>query len=79
MAEKFGPKWLFGGAVLIPAVLTLLTPLVASFSADLLFALRFVQGLAQGVVFPSQMVLLARYRLKRQWMMLVELGTFGIF
>ena len=61
LAEMFGAKWLFGGAIFTSAVLTVLMPLAAKTSFYLLFALRFIEGFVQGVVYPSLMVIISRY------------------
>ena len=46
LAELVGGKWLFGTGVLVTAILTLLTPLAASTSVYLLYAVRIIEGLA---------------------------------
>ena len=46
-AEQFGAKLVFGMAVLVPSILSLLTPVVARWSAQALVALRIIMGLAQ--------------------------------
>jgi len=50
---------LFGGGVLTTAVLTLLTPVAARFSAYMLIALRVLEGIGEGVTFPSMHALLS--------------------
>ena len=61
LAELVGGKWLFGSGVLVTAILTLLTPLAASTSVYLLYAVRIIEGLAEGVCFPSIYAMLARW------------------
>ena len=53
MAERVGGKVLFGGGVLVTAVLTLLTPVAARWSVYMLIALRVLEGISKGVTFPS--------------------------
>jgi len=68
LAELFGAKWLFGGGILVTAVFTLLTPLAALQSLDdpasppyLLYAVRIIEGLGEGVTFPAMLAFLARW------------------
>merc|ERR1719187_2938335 len=60
LAELFGGKWLFGGGILVTAVFTLLTPLAALQSLAnphshpfLLYGVRIIEGLGEGVTFPA--------------------------
>ena len=59
MAERIGGKILFGGGVLVTAVLTLLTPMAARLSVYMLIALRVLEGIGEGVTFPSMHALLS--------------------
>lgn len=52
LAEKFGAKWIFGGSILITALLSLLGPFAARWGFVAFFLSRFGQGLAEGVVWP---------------------------
>ena len=52
LASRFGGKWIFGIAILITAVMSLLGPAAAALDWRLLMATRIVQGLAEGVCFP---------------------------
>jgi len=62
LAEMFGGKWLFGVGVLVTAVFTLLTPLAATSNRlYLLYAVRVVEGLGEGVTFPAMLAMLARW------------------
>ncbi len=47
MATRFGGKWVFGIGILITAVLTVLTPIVARYSVKLFIALRVVEGIGE--------------------------------
>ncbi|XP_023709473.2 putative inorganic phosphate cotransporter isoform X1 [Cryptotermes secundus] len=53
VAEVVGAKRVFGGAVLINGVLSLVLPFLARTHWTLLLVTRALQGLAQGVVFPA--------------------------
>ena len=53
LAEKIGTKRILGGATLFCSILTLLIPIVSNESIWLVFALRVLQGLANGVTYPS--------------------------
>ena len=60
--QMFGGKWLFGVGVLVTAVFTLLTPLAATSNRlYLLYAVRVVEGLGEGVTFPAMLAMLARW------------------
>ena len=61
LAELFGGKWLFGSGVLVTAIFTLLTPLAASTSVYLLYTVRIIEGLGEGVCFPAMYAMLARW------------------
>ncbi len=64
LAEKFGGKWIFGGAVLIPGILTLLNPIAARTDYRLLIGLRVLMGMASGPAFPSAGVLWGKWVMK---------------
>jgi len=49
----------FGGGVLVTAGLTLLTPVAARCSVYMLICLRVLEGMSEGVTFPSMYVLLS--------------------
>ncbi|XP_068130532.1 sialin-like isoform X2 [Hyperolius riggenbachi] len=53
LAGKIGGKFLLGFGVLGTAVLTLLTPLAADLGVGYLIAVRVLEGLGEGVTFPS--------------------------
>jgi MFS family permease len=60
MAERFGAKWIFGGSILITAILSLLGPVAARTHYILFIVTRIGQGLAEGVVFPCMNAMIAR-------------------
>lgn len=53
LASRIGGKHLFGGGILVTAVLTLLTPVCARWNLYLLIAIRVIEGLFEGVTYPS--------------------------
>lgn len=61
LAQRFGPKVLLLSTAIICSVLTLLTPLAASIDWKVLCALRVLQGLSQGFIFPSVHTSLAKW------------------
>lgn len=62
LAERFGPKIVIFFAMLISSLLTVLTPLAASVGGwQLLCGLRVLEGLCQGVIFPSSHSLLSKW------------------
>ncbi|CAN7999053.1 unnamed protein product, partial [Ixodes hexagonus] len=61
LAERFGAKWLYGVGVLITALLTLLTPVAATWSFYAFVALRVMMGLGEGVTFPAMHAMIARW------------------
>eukprot|EP00058_Branchiostoma_floridae_P027629 XP_002613120.1 hypothetical protein BRAFLDRAFT_73023 [Branchiostoma floridae] len=53
LATKFGGKVLFGGGIAMTALLTLFTPLAVKGGAYTLMGVRIVEGLFEGVTYPS--------------------------
>lgn len=60
-AEYMGGKLVFGSGIVLSALLTVLTPLSARFSTELLIAVRVIIGIVQGVVFPAINSMLATW------------------
>lgn len=60
-AEYFGARLTFGLGVVVPSVLSLLSPLCINISEHLFIALRVLEGMTQGVVFPSVHLLIAAW------------------
>lgn len=52
---------MFGSGIVLSALLTVLTPLSARFSTELLIAVRVIIGIVQGVVFPAINSMLATW------------------
>lgn len=73
MAKKVGGKVMLLGAISLCSLLSLLTPLFASFGWKAVVALRVIQGLCQGCIFPSTHTLLAK------WAPPSERGTIGTY
>ncbi|XP_048241386.1 sialin-like, partial [Haliotis rufescens] len=53
LATRYGGKYLFGGGIFVTAVLTILTPVFATWSVYLLIAVRVIEGLFEGVTYPA--------------------------
>ncbi|KAK7489398.1 hypothetical protein BaRGS_00019342 [Batillaria attramentaria] len=61
LARVLGGKPLFAGSVIGCSALSLLTPLAARLDVGFLIGVRVVQGLLQGLVFPSMQVILSKW------------------
>ncbi|KAK4293223.1 hypothetical protein Pmani_034057 [Petrolisthes manimaculis] len=61
MAETYGSKRVYGGAILIGGILTLLTPVAANAHYIVLILLRTLIGLSNGVVYPAMNAMVARW------------------
>lgn len=73
LAQRFGPKIFLLSTGIICSVLTLLTPVAAAIDWKVLCGLRVLQGLAQGVIFPSVHTSLSK------WVHPSERGFLGTF
>ncbi|XP_066993507.2 sialin [Anabrus simplex] len=73
VAEVYGTKRVFGGAILLNGLLCLLLPMAARMHWYLLLIIRALQGLAQGVLFPALSACAAR------WIPLKERAKFLAF
>lgn len=73
VAEVWGTKTVFGSSILINGILSLALPLAARLHWSLLLAIRALQGLAQGVVFPCLSATVA------QWVPIPERARFISF
>lgn len=72
LADKYGGKHLIGFGLLLTAVLTLLTPIVAELGgANWLIAVRVLEGLGEGVMFPALNTIMAK------WIPPAEKGRLG--
>lgn len=61
LAEIYGGKRIYGFGVLITAIFTILTPYAASSSMTALIIVRVIEGMGEGVTFPSMHAMLARW------------------
>uniref|UniRef100_A0A8B9UJL1 Solute carrier family 17 member 4 n=1 Tax=Anas zonorhyncha TaxID=75864 RepID=A0A8B9UJL1_9AVES len=82
-AGLLGGKLVLGSGLLLSSALTLLVPRAAELGAGFLVGLQALLGLAQGVIFPAQYTLWAKWAppLERSWLMnIADAGcTFGTF
>lgn len=53
LAAKYGGNVIFGCGIGLTALLTLLTPLAANISLYMLLAVRIIEGIFEGMTFPS--------------------------
>ncbi|KAK7105272.1 sialin-like [Littorina saxatilis] len=53
LSNRFGGKYLYGGGILMTAILTLLTPVFTTWSIYLLISARVLEGVFEGVTYPS--------------------------
>ncbi|XP_056291616.1 sialin [Pseudoliparis swirei] len=61
LAGRYGPKWLLGFGILGTVVFTLLTPVAADLGPSYLIAVRVLEGIGEGVTFPSMYVMWAAW------------------
>ncbi|XP_055083190.1 sialin-like isoform X2 [Periophthalmus magnuspinnatus] len=61
LAGRFGPKWVLGFGVLGTVLFTLLTPVAADWGAGYLIAVRALEGVGEGVTFPSMYTMWAAW------------------
>ncbi|XP_060523249.1 sialin [Cylas formicarius] len=73
LAELFGGKLVYGVGVLITAVFTLLSPVAARTSFPLFILVRVLEGMGEGVTFPSMHAMLAK------WVPPLERSKFGAY
>ncbi|KAL7031546.1 hypothetical protein ACKWTF_007046 [Chironomus riparius] len=73
MAKHFGGKIMLLVSITLCSLLCLLTPIFAAFGWKAVVALRVIQGLCQGCIFPSTHTLLAK------WAPPSERGTIGTY
>jgi MFS family permease len=59
--SRFGGKAVYGWCMLVTAIATLLTPIGARGSPWILVALRVIEGLGEGVVFPAMHCLWSKW------------------
>lgn len=71
LAEMFGGKYVYGIGVLMTAIFTLLTPIAAYWSLPAFVLIRILEGMGEGVTFPSMHAMLAK------WIPPMERSKFG--
>ncbi|MGH7248899.1 MAG: MFS transporter, partial [Pseudomonadota bacterium] len=79
MADRFGGRRVLGAGVAIWSLATLLTPAAASISFAILFAIRIVLGLGEGVNFPAIHSLTARWMLASERARALSLNFSGMY
>ncbi|OQV14442.1 Sialin [Hypsibius exemplaris] len=60
-AQKYGAKYPFGWAILVSGALSLLIPVAANWRYQALITVRVLQGLFQGVIFPSMHTMMGQW------------------
>ncbi|XP_042874630.1 sialin-like [Penaeus japonicus] len=61
VAELYGTKWVFGGCIFAGGVCAMLSPVAARAHYGVFIALRVIQGICQGVSWPSMHACIARW------------------
>lgn len=61
LAEMYGGKLVYGIGVLVTALFTLLTPVAAYYGLPALVLVRILEGMGEGVTFPSMHAMLAKW------------------
>ncbi|XP_064480100.1 sialin-like [Ornithodoros turicata] len=77
LAENVNNKLLFGIAMLLTSLLTIATAPVVRWSVYAFYALRALEGLAQGLIYPSLYALLARWAPVQERNLLMTLCNVG--
>lgn len=73
LAELVGGKLIYGFGVLITAIFTLLTPIAARWNLPALVLVRILEGMGEGVTFPSMHAMLSR------WVPVLERSKFASY
>lgn len=79
MADRFGGRRVLGAGVAIWSLATLATPAAAAISFAMLFAIRIVLGLGEGVNFPAIHSLTARWMLASERARALSLNFSGMY
>jgi sugar phosphate permease len=80
LATSLGSKWVFAGSLCTSSIATLaltIMYLMSSTHFSLMFALRFIVGLAHGVLFPATMALWSLWAVPQERSTLVSIGFCG--
>lgn len=73
LAEMFGGKFVYGFGVLITSIFTILSPITARINFPLFIFVRILEGMGEGVTFPSMHSMLAK------WIPPVERSRFAAY
>ncbi|XP_060064488.1 sialin-like [Ylistrum balloti] len=77
LSEKFGGKRLFGYGILIMAILTALTPLVAEVGTWALIVTRAIEGIVSGTSFPAVAAMQGKWTPESERTLLTVLANSG--
>lgn len=77
LSEVLDPAWVFGGGIGITALLTLCTAPMARASLAGFLVLRVLEGIAEGVTYPSLYALLARWSPVEERSMMAAVSNAG--
>ncbi|CAL4065472.1 unnamed protein product [Meganyctiphanes norvegica] len=78
LSEMYGSKWIVGLCVMSGGLFALITPMAARTHYGALVAVRVLQGLCQGVCFPSMMALLPRWAVPNERARFMTINFVGI-
>ena len=79
LAEQFGGKWIFFGAVVLNIVATLLSPGCSQAGFEYLIIMRILEGLGAGVTFPAMNVLISKWAPKEERSTISSIAFGGMF
>ncbi|KAH8024731.1 hypothetical protein HPB51_001067 [Rhipicephalus microplus] len=77
LSEVIDPGWIFVGGIGVTSLLTLATALVARASFAAFLVLRVLEGIAEGVTYPSMYALLARWSPIGERSMMTSVSNIG--
>jgi MFS family permease len=61
LAGRFGARFIFGSAMIIAGVVSMLMPIGANAHSTVLWILRLIVGLTHGVIWPSMVVIMSHW------------------
>ncbi|KAL1418200.1 hypothetical protein MTO96_026087 [Rhipicephalus appendiculatus] len=77
LSEVINPAWIFAAGVGATSLLTLATAVVARASFSAFIVLRVLEGIAEGVTFPSTFAIMARWSPVQERSFLLAISTLG--
>lgn len=77
LSEVINPAWIFAAGVGVTSLLTLATAVVARASFSAFIVLRVLEGVAEGVTFPSMFAIMARWSPVQERSFLLAISTLG--